>query len=69
MLTLQINDELETQLLSLVNKEHTTPELLIEKLINQYTAMTEKEDFFSTAGLWQNREITQETLREQAWRK
>lgn len=69
MLTLQIQDELETQLLTLAQQEHTTPELFIQKLINQYTAITKKEDFFSTAGLWQDRDITQETLREQAWRK
>lgn len=69
MLTLQIQDELETQLLTLAQQEHTTPELFIQKLINQYTAITKKEDFFSTAGLWQDRDISQETLREQAWRK
>jgi len=43
--------------------------LLIQKLINQYSAITEKEDFFSSAGLWKDRDITQEQLREQAWRK
>lgn len=69
MLTLQLHDELARQLAALVQREHTTPELLIQKLINQYSAITEKEDFFSTAGLWKDRDITQEQLREQAWRK
>lgn len=70
MLTLQVNDELETTLRALVEREHTTPELFIQKLINQYSANVEQEDFFSCAGLWKDRDdITQETLREQAWRK
>jgi predicted transcriptional regulator len=69
MITLQIHDELESKLSALVEREHTTPELLIQKLINQYSANAEKEDFFSSAGLWKDREITQEALREQAWRK
>jgi len=69
MLTLQLHDELENKLFALVEREHTTPELLIQKLINQYSALTEKEDFFSSAGLWKDRDITQEQLREQAWRK
>ncbi len=69
MLTLQINDELETKLCALVEREHTTPELFIQKLINQYSAAIEQEDFFSCAGLWKDRDITQESLREQAWRK
>lgn len=69
MLTLQIPDELETEFLALVEQDHSTPELFIQKLIDQYRANTQKEDFFSHAGLWQDREITQETLREQAWRK
>lgn len=45
MLTLQINDELETTLCTLIEREHTTPELLLQKLINHYIA-TNKEDFF-----------------------
>jgi predicted transcriptional regulator len=70
MLTLQVDDELETKLRALVEREHTTPELFIQKLINQYSANVEQEDFFSCAGLWKDRDdITQEILREQAWRK
>lgn len=69
MLTLQVDDELETKLRALVEREHTTPELFIQKLINEYSANAEQEDFFSCAGLWKDRDITQESLREQAWRK
>ncbi len=29
----------------------------------------QKHDFFSSAGLWQDREISQETLRKKAWKK
>jgi len=69
MLTLQIDNELETKLCALVEREQTTPELFIQKLINQYSEAMEQEDFFSCAGLWKDRDITQETLRKQAWRE
>lgn len=69
MLTLQIPDELESKFCALVEREHTTPELFIQKLINQYNSPIIEEDFFSSAGLWQDRDINQETLRQQAWRK
>lgn len=69
MLTLQVDDEFETKLRVLVEREHTTPELFIQKLINQYSANVEQEGFFSCAGLWKDRDITQESLHEQAWRK
>ncbi len=29
----------------------------------------QKHDFFSSAGLWQGREISQKTLRQKAWKK
>ena len=29
----------------------------------------ESEDFFEIAGIWSNREITAETLRQEAWKK
>jgi hypothetical protein len=29
----------------------------------------QKHDFFSSAGIWQNRDISQETLRNKAWKK
>lgn len=69
MLTLQIDNELETTFRQLTKQEHMTPEQLIQKLIGQYTSSKEKEDFFSYSGLWEGRDITQESLREQAWRK
>ncbi|MDD5273696.1 MAG: hypothetical protein PHU14_13370 [Methylovulum sp.] len=69
MLTLDIGSEFEAKLQALVEQEHTTPELLIQKLISQYTADTATDDFFACAGLWKDSGITQESLREQAWRK
>ncbi|MEM9273759.1 MAG: DUF2281 domain-containing protein [Cyanobacteria bacterium P01_F01_bin.143] len=29
----------------------------------------ESEDFFAIAGIWENRKITAETLRQQAWKE
>ena len=29
----------------------------------------ESEDFFAIAGIWSNREITAETLRQEAWKE
>jgi hypothetical protein len=69
MLTLEFNNELETELRFLAEREQTAPLQLIEKLLKQYRAQIEKEDFFSYAGLWQDYDITQETLRDKAWRK
>jgi predicted DNA-binding protein len=46
MLTIKIDDELETKLRALIEREHTTPDLFIQKLINQYSAKAEQEDFF-----------------------
>jgi hypothetical protein len=39
-----------------------------EKLARQENT-AEDVDFFAYAGLWANREITVETLRQQAWRQ
>lgn len=69
MLTLEIDDETEQKLRIFANKEHITPELLIKKLIEQYQENNVTEDFFSSAGIWQDREITQDILREKIWRK
>jgi hypothetical protein len=69
MLTIHIENELENRLLTLAKREQLTPVLLIQKLLNQYDTQAETEDFFSTAGLWQDYDITQENLRKQAWRK
>lgn len=33
------------------------------------TPRSEAEDFFSCAGIWENREITAESLRIQAWQR
>jgi hypothetical protein len=39
-----------------------------EKVVQQEN-IAENVDFFSYAGLWANREITVDTLRQQAWRQ
>lgn len=40
-----------------------------DEKIAQQEGTTENMDFFSYAGLWANREITVDTLRQQAWRQ
>ena len=40
-----------------------------DETIAQHKNITEHVDFFSYAGLWVNRDITVETLRQQAWRQ
>lgn len=69
MLTLEIDDEIENKLRIFAEQEHTTPELFVKKLINQYQTTHTEDDFFSSAGLWQDRDITQESLRAEIWRK
>ena len=39
---------------------------LIESLEKQ---REETEDFFAIAGIWENREVTAETLRQKAWKE
>ncbi|MEM8831636.1 MAG: DUF2281 domain-containing protein [Cyanobacteria bacterium P01_G01_bin.19] len=39
---------------------------LIETLEKQ---REETEDFFEIAGIWENREVTAETLRQKAWKE
>jgi hypothetical protein len=40
-----------------------------EKIVQHENNVENTVDFFSYAGLWANREITVETLRQQAWRQ
>ncbi len=37
--------------------------------VENIKAVEQKHDFFSSAGLWQDREISQETLRKKAWKR
>jgi predicted transcriptional regulator len=67
MLTVEIPNELEEKLRTLAEQEQITPELVIKKLINDQSANPENKEFFSFAGLWQGRDISQKTLRERAW--
>lgn len=46
MLTLQLHDELETQLSALVEREHTTPELFIQNSSINTAQLPKKKTFF-----------------------
>ncbi|RLD73988.1 MAG: hypothetical protein DRJ10_17285 [Bacteroidetes bacterium] len=37
--------------------------------LSEITQDISKHDFFQSAGLWKNRDITQEALREKAWKR
>ncbi len=37
--------------------------------LEKQTDGEETEDFFAIAGIWEDREITAETLRQQAWKE
>ena len=66
-ITVQIPYELEAKLRTLAKQEQITPELFVQKLINDLMPTKQEVEFFSYAGLWENRDITQESLRAKAW--
>ncbi len=40
----------------------------VEKIDEKVTISEEEEDFFCLAGLWENRDLTAESLRQEAWK-
>jgi hypothetical protein len=63
MLTLEMAIQKIKQLSS---KQQQQVFQLVETLEKQ---TEETEDFFAIAGIWENREITSETLRQEAWKE
>ncbi len=41
----------------------------VELILEQTTIPEEDEDFFSLAGVWENRDISIESIRQEAWQK
>ncbi len=41
----------------------------VEIVEEQPTISDEEQDFFSLAGLWENRDISTESIRKEAWRE
>lgn len=41
----------------------------VEIIEDKPTISDDEEDFFSLAGLWENRDITTESIRQEAWRE
>ena len=39
------------------------------ELMFEATITSQEEDFFSLAGIWENRDITIESIREEAWQE
>ncbi|MDO9104205.1 MAG: hypothetical protein Q7U57_04510 [Methylovulum sp.] len=71
MITISLDDDLEALLNNMADKAHTKPEQLVKDLIKRYaeTITASESDFFDCAGIWQDRDIDQETIRAGAWRE
>lgn len=41
----------------------------VEVMEDKATICDNEQDFFSLAGLWENRDVTTESIRQQAWRE
>ncbi len=41
----------------------------VEVMKDKVATSDDEQDFFSLAGLWENRNITTESIRQQAWRE
>lgn len=41
----------------------------VEVMENRATTSDNEQDFFSLAGLWENRNVTTESIRQEAWRE
>ncbi len=68
-ITLKIKDKKKAQLLLDFLKSLDFIESISEKesSVEKASASSEEEEFFSMAGLWTGRDITLQSIREQAW--
>lgn len=71
MITISLDDDLEALLNDMADKVHIKPEQLVKDLIKRYaeTMTAAESDFFDYAGIWQDRDINQQTIRTGAWRE
>ncbi|WP_019864802.1 hypothetical protein [Methylovulum miyakonense] len=71
MTTLELDNETATLLAEMAEQEHIEPEQLVKDLIKRHseTLTAPENDFFAYAGIWQGRNIDQETIRTDAWRQ
>jgi hypothetical protein len=74
MLTVTLDDDVASILNNMAKHSNIHP----EKFLNQWIKRTakvsetpklEEDDFFSFAGMWEDRNITQEELRASAWKR
>lgn len=61
--------ELETQMLVLPPRDriHLAQRLLDSLLSNELSDKVDEVDFFSYAGMWKERNVSAEAIRQQAW--
>jgi hypothetical protein len=71
MTTLELDNETAALLAEMAEQGHIEPEQLVKDLIKRHseTLSVLENDFFAYAGIWQDRNIDQETLRKDAWRQ
>lgn len=71
MTTLELDNETAALLAEMAEQEHIGPERLVKDLIKRYSEIltAPENDFFACAGIWQGRNIDQETIRCDAWRQ
>lgn len=75
MLTVTLDDDVASILSNMAKLSNTQPEKFLNQWIKRSAKdietlpKSETEDFFSFAGMWKDRNITQEDLRASAWKR
>jgi|GEM_PF-647083 len=74
MLTVTLDDDVASILSNMAKRSNSQPEKFLNQWIKRSakdieTPKLETEDFFSFAGMWEDRNITQEELRASAWKR
>lgn len=67
MTTIEIDDKTAMLLNELAIKEHIDRKHLVERLIKKYSEES-TGGFFEVAGIWSDRNINQDDIRETVWR-
>lgn len=66
-IVIQVKDKKKAQALKTFLKTLDFVESVTEPGTTQQTRQIQSNDFFSMAGLWAGRDITQENIRKEAW--
>lgn len=75
MLTVTLDDDVASILSNMAKHSNLQPEKFLNQWIkrsakiSEMPKLKEDDDFFSFAGMWEDRNITQEGLRASAWKR